>query len=127
MLGLMVGMALAGCGKKPAAPAAPTTMQVYGKGEAVVNRLVKGDFAWVTQQFDPTMQKALPETQLKSTWDSVVAQYGAFQSQQMVATSKERGLDVAMVTCQFAKARLKVKVVFNKKLQISGLWINPAN
>jgi len=116
-------LTLTACSKRPAGP---TTTQVYDKGKAVVAMLAKGDFAGVTSQFDPTMQKVLPEQQLKAAWDSLVSKNGAFQAQQMVSNAKEGGLDVATVTCQFAQGRQKVKIVFNQQLQISGLWIQPS-
>ena len=90
-----------------------------------VNLLVKRDFAKAVENFDETMKKALPAEKLQETWDSLIAQTGAFKQQ--TGTRKEKYLqyDIVFVTCKFEKGPLDVKVVYNDKKQVSGLFFVP--
>jgi hypothetical protein len=44
--------------------------------------MAKGDFAKATGSFDAAMLKALPEAELKNTWEKVQAQVGAYKKQE---------------------------------------------
>jgi hypothetical protein len=38
---------------------------------------------------------------------------------------KEQGYNVVYVTCTFEKSQLDIKVVYNDKQEVSGLWFLP--
>jgi uncharacterized protein len=94
--------------------------------EQFVQRLASGDFSAAADGFDATMKSALPAEKLKQTWESLVAQAGPFKTRLSTRTQRLGKYDVALVTCQFDKAKLDVKVVFNRQQQISGLFFVPA-
>jgi hypothetical protein len=88
--------------------------------------LVKGDYESAGQKFDPTLRQALPEKTLTATWQSVLGQYGEFKEQVAVRKEPVPPYTAVFVTVQFAKAVLDIKVVFNAKNEIAGLFFQPA-
>jgi dienelactone hydrolase len=96
------------------------------RAKTFVNQLDKGDFAAATQQFDATMQKAMPQEKMRATWQALVGQVGAFKQQVGTRATKAQGYDIVFVTCQFAQAKIDVKVVFDGQKKIAGLFFLPA-
>ncbi|MGB7054614.1 MAG: DUF3887 domain-containing protein [bacterium] len=92
---------------------------------AFVELLVKGDYANAFATFDATMKGAMPEDAVSAAWESLLAQAGEFNKIIGVRQAKEQGYDVVYVTCGFEKSQLDVKVVFNEKKEVSGLWFLP--
>lgn len=109
------------------AGASPTTGDVIAAGSQFVELLAKEDFAGAVSRFDATMTKAMPEPQLKTTWQTVQRQAGAFQKQLGTTTSKLGAYDVVLVNCQFEHAALIVKVVFNAAGKVAGLFFLPGS
>ncbi len=99
---------------------------VVSAGQDFVNLLVKGDFATAVTRYDDTMATALPEPKLRAAWDTVESQAGDFQRQLRARTEKDREYDVVLVTCQFEKAVLDTKVVFDANGKVAGLFFLPA-
>jgi pimeloyl-ACP methyl ester carboxylesterase len=92
--------------------------------KAFVELLDQGEYAKATQGFDAAMLKALPPDELKKTWEKVLGQAGAFQKQLGTRVEK-RKYDNVFVTCQFAKAKVDARVVFDKDAKITGLFFAP--
>jgi dienelactone hydrolase len=103
------------------APADPAT-----RAGAFVTTLSRGDFAAAVADFDDTMRKVLPAEKLKSVWESVTGQFGAYQKQTGTRTETKGRLQIAFVTCQFEKRPLDVRVVFNGENKVSGLQFLPS-
>lgn len=99
---------------------------VAAAGQDFVNLLAKGDFATAVTRYDDTMAAALPEPKLREAWDTLESQAGDFQRQLRVRTEKVREYDVVLVTCQFEKAMVDAKVVFNASGKVAGLFFLPA-
>lgn len=99
-------------------------------GKATLTMLVKRDFAGVVKNFDDTMKKALPAGKLQEAWDAVNTQAGPFQRQlgarQEQAEEGGQKYDVVIVTCQFQKAKVDAKVVYNTAGKIAGLFFMPS-
>jgi hypothetical protein len=96
-----------------------------GPGRGFVEMLVKGDYAAAVAKFDKTMKGVMPEAKLAEAWLSLLQQVGPFDKIDSVSQKKEQGYDVVYVTCVFERARVNVKVVYNTKKEISGLWFVP--
>jgi hypothetical protein len=103
------------------AEAAPAEVQ----NNEVVELLVKEEFAKVTDNFDETMKAALPAEKLGEVWKATIEQAGAFKKQLGSRQEKELEYDVTFVTCEFEKGNLDVKLVYNDKKQIAGMFIVP--
>lgn len=87
-----------------------------------VQSMADGKFADATAQFDAVMKGAMSTEQLKTTWDGVVGQCGAFKRIGETRTAKEGGFDCVYVPCEFEKVTLDVKVVYDADGKIGGLW-----
>jgi dienelactone hydrolase len=109
---------------QPQLPAQRTELQTAAK--AFVDLLHKGDFDAAVKDFDATMAKAMPPAQLKATWQTVGTQAGAYQRQLGVRNEQVGKYIVIVVTCQFEKAKLDTRVVFDRENHIAGLQIVPA-
>ncbi len=94
--------------------------------QSFVELLGKGDFAAAKDRFDATMKSALPEEKLREVWRSLEGQAGAFKKQTATRITKQLGYDVVLVTCQFEKAMLDVKVVFAADGLVAGLFFVPS-
>jgi Protein of unknown function (DUF3887) len=102
----------------------PATLEQSAK--SFIDMLNKGDFAKATTSFDEAMLKAMPAEELKKTWDTLVTQIGAFKSQLSARTEKSGDHALVFVTCEFAKAKVDARVVFDKAGKVSGLFFNAA-
>ncbi len=98
---------------------------VTAPGREFVEALVRGDYAACVAKFDATMKDVMPEAKLAEAWGSLLQQVGAFQKISSVSQRKEQGYDVAYVLCAFEKTAVNVKVVYNAKMEVSGLWFVP--
>ncbi|MGO9201878.1 MAG: alpha/beta fold hydrolase [Limisphaerales bacterium] len=111
----------------PSRSAAPSeTNDVVSSGRQFVDLLAKGNFARAVTQFDPTMTKAAPEAKLGDIWQGLQAQTGAFKRALGARAEKLMGYDIVLVTCEFARTNLDVKVVFNSNRQVAGLFFVPS-
>jgi dienelactone hydrolase len=95
-------------------------------GDEFVALLVKGDFASAVARYDKTMKTALPEPKLREAWDSLQAQAGPFKKRLQTRVQKVGGYDVVLVTCEFERAKLDAKVVFNSQGEVAGLFFLPS-
>jgi dienelactone hydrolase len=94
--------------------------------KAFVTALADGRFADAAKDFDDAMKKALPNDKLEELWKKVETQVGPLQKQLGVRVENEAPFVIAYVRCQFGKALLDVKVVFDKQNRITGLNFVPA-
>src|SRR5262245_25818637 len=110
MLASMLFAALAGM-LQPQAPDLHADLQATA--ETFIETMNQGDFDTAVKGFDATMTRVMPAPQLKKTWQTVTSQAGAYQKQ-LSARAEPIGKYIAViVTCQFEKAKLDVRVVFD--------------
>ncbi len=95
--------------------------------KTVINSFQKAEYSKIVLLFDETMKTALPEAKLKSVWDDLNSKCGEYQKFSEIAEGKIQIYDVTYVLCHFEKVNLKMKVVFNDKNQIAGLFFIPEN
>jgi hypothetical protein len=90
-----------------------------------VELLDNGEFAKATNAFDAEVLKAMPAEELKKTWETIVSKAGAFKRQLGARSGKSGEHELVDVQCEFAKAKIDVRVVFNKEGKIGGLFFVP--
>jgi hypothetical protein len=108
----------------PAQPGEQTT-DLSGAGAAFVDLLAKKDFAAAEARFDPTMKSALPEATLRAVWEELLGKAGPYQKQLRTRVEKQGGYDVVFVTCQFEKKLIDMKVVYDSRQRVTGLFYLP--
>lgn len=99
---------------------------VSGFGTRFVDLLAKEDFAGAYARFDATMKKAMPEATLRASWQALLKQAGPLQKQLGARVEEQAGYTIVFVTCQFEQAALDIKVVFDAKRQVAGLFYVPS-
>src|SRR6516165_10999562 len=85
------------------------------RARAFVELVAKNDFEGAAKQYDEAMTKALPPAKLGETWKKIVDESGPFQKQLGTRTEKVGKFDIVIVTCQFEKDKLDVRVVFDSE------------
>lgn len=96
-----------------------------GKAESLVRALVKGDYATASKDFDANMKAAMTPARFEQVRSLLAQQVGAFKSITGSRTASEQGYETVYVACQFERAVIDMKVVFNDKGQVGGLWTVP--
>jgi len=119
LIGLLAAFLLAGCSPTPPRDESQAATEFLGL-------LARGQFPKAAQQFDGAMTAALPSEKLQKTWEVLVSRAGPFQQQDHSRLSQEAGYNVVYVTCKFERSLVDMKVVFNAKKQIAGLFFGPA-
>ena len=89
--------------------------------------MAAGKHADAVKMMDAKVASALPESQLKATWESLISQVGAFDGIAASRIADESGFKVVYVTCRFKSAILDTKVVFDAAGLVSGLWFVPSS
>ncbi|OGF64556.1 MAG: hypothetical protein A2Y62_06920 [Candidatus Fischerbacteria bacterium RBG_13_37_8] len=92
------------------------------QGVKFVHLLSVGDYKTAVAKFDETMKQAMPEDKIRQVWKTVIATYGPFKKQTEVRVEKLQEYDVVFVTCEFERSVLDIKVVYNGRKEVSGLW-----
>ncbi|OGD26381.1 MAG: hypothetical protein A2V57_03740 [Candidatus Aminicenantes bacterium RBG_19FT_COMBO_65_30] len=86
----------------------------------------KGDFALAARDFDETMLKVSGPDKLETMWKKQLpAQLGAFKKQDGARRDELQGYEIVLVTCEFEKATLDARVVFDKAGKIAGFGLVP--
>lgn len=126
LLGGLAGACLAACGAAGGAPDADPMAGLVDDARAFVELLVKEDYDGAVARFDATMRQAMPAPALKAAWQGLLAKTGAFREQTGVRTQGAGAFRIVLVTCAFERTPLDVKVVYDGKGQVTGLWFVPS-
>lgn len=120
-------LTLAGCAKKEEPPALePLEGDINALATEFIETLAAEDFQGATSYFDAEMLKALPAAQLEGAWKQVIGQFGAYKEEVTRKQEVSEGYDVIIVTAQFEKSPLNLRMVFNADHRMSGLFFQPA-
>ena len=122
LLALVLTISFISCGEKKDGPKVGDLTPL---ATGFVELLVKEDFANAVKNFDNTMKGVMSEVKLQEAWQGLLAQSGSFKKQTGVRQTQEQGFNIVLVTCEFEKSTLNIKVVFNNTNEISGLWFVP--
>jgi dienelactone hydrolase len=120
------GLLFTSCAKPPAVPSEPLPDSALdSRARTFVVLVSEGKHRDAVEMMDSKMASALPEDRLKSVWDALVSQVGAFGRITGVRPATESGYRVAYVTCEFESAAIDTKVVFDSDGNVTGLWFGP--
>jgi fermentation-respiration switch protein FrsA (DUF1100 family) len=109
----------------PQQQSTPHMDELISIAEEFVVALENGHYDDSVKHFDETMAKLAPPEKMKEVWKTLIKQVGSFKKQKGVWTESLPKYDIVYVTCEFEKATLDIKVVFNKNKQISGQFFVP--
>jgi dienelactone hydrolase len=94
--------------------------------KAFIATMVKEDFKAAAKDFDDTMVQASPPEKMEKVWKDVTASTGAFKKQGAAVKEKAGKYEAVVVTCEFEKASLDIRVVYDADGKIAGYFIKPA-
>lgn len=95
--------------------------------EKVLSNLVKEDFEACRVDFNSTMQSALPADKLQEVWNGLIKQVGAYKEPGETIEDTIQGYRVVYIILKFEESPFKLKVVFDDKDLIAGLFVVPVN
>jgi len=105
---------------------APTEDALTVKAREFLTALEKGDFKLAARDFDETMLKVSGPDKLETMWRTQLPpQLGAFKKQTAARREQFQGYEIVLVTCEFEKATLDTRVVFDKAGRIAGFGFVP--
>ncbi len=106
---------------------AQTDSALIGKAEAVLKNLQDGRYADVVKEFNPVVEKAIPEERLRAVWEMLTAQFGAVKSIDERRSGELKGYRAVELILAFEKERVVQRVVFDGDGKIAGLAYQPAS
>ncbi len=96
------------------------------KARAFLAALEKNDFQAAAKDFDATMLKLSGPDKLAEFWKSAPAQLSPFKRQTAARRDTLGSYDIVLVTCEFEKQTLDLRVVFDKDKKIAGFQFIPS-
>lgn len=113
--------------KNAKATATPMIEDVESTAKQFVVFLSKGEFDEANKMLAKIMVDGLKNQNftLEMIWSGVIAQSGKFKEIKGTNLTKEMGYKCVYVTCDFEKASLDVKVVFDEDKKVAGLFFFP--
>lgn len=91
----------------------------------LVSALAAGDFEAATRDFGDRMKAALPPDKLAATWQSLKEQTGALRGVESIEIQPADGNLLAVATATFEKTDLFIRVGFDPRGQVIGLFFAP--
>jgi len=90
---------------------------------AFIGDLATKNYAAVEQRFTDSVAQALPLEKFPSTWNSVLAQFGEFQSIESVSDRQVPPFDVFTAICRFAKMKGVLTITLDAQQRVAGFNI----
>ncbi len=104
----------------------PQAGSLERSASSFISLLDKKEYVKAANSFDAAMLKALPAGELKQSWEKVLFQAGTYKKQISNRRETSDKFESVYVTCEFAKMKLDVQVVFGMDGKIAGLFFKPA-
>jgi pimeloyl-ACP methyl ester carboxylesterase len=103
----------------------PAAALVVTRDRAIVDALVKRDFAAVSARFDATLREKVSIDRLAAVWSVIANDVGAFRTIDETRSfpSGEHDVDVSML--RFERGPEELTLSWNRAGAISGLWFHP--
>jgi hypothetical protein len=86
-----------------------------------VDHIAGGDYAACVLSFDSTVSRLMPESKVKELWKSLITQSGSFKGRTTTSTQKIQSFEMEIITCEFERDTLGMRIVVNPAGKIAGL------
>jgi hypothetical protein len=114
----------------PATPragsATPSDQGTEALARDIVNDLAARNFDKVEARYSDAVAQASPHGKLAEVWDQIGAQVGSFKSIRKVDLREAQGSRLAVLTCDFERGALAVKLAFGGDNHLVGIFFAPA-
>jgi dienelactone hydrolase len=98
------------------------SVETANAARAFVETMSRGEFESAGKNFDETMKTTFPPDKLRELWQTVNGQVGALKRVVGVRVERVGQYEAAIVTCEFEKSGIEMKVVYTGGGQITGLF-----
>jgi len=109
---------------QPDIPAIAST-PAQNLARTLIELLNQGNFDQALTNFSPQLQRILTAAQLQQAWSAIAEQLGEFEQVKAITQQTINGVEVIILTCQFATDSLRVQVAVDGNSQIAGLQFLP--
>lgn len=92
---------------------------------AFADLLLRSKFSEAEKRFTDQMRKALPAESLEKTWRSIEKSMGGFKRIASTETKHKGTLTAVILTAEFSKGSVDIRVVLNEKDEVAGLFFKP--
>src|SRR3954451_16463787 len=126
VLGLLLALLLSAAASAqlpPSITAPPAAKEPAAAATELIDRLAKGDFEGAASNFAGVMRTMAPPEKLSEIWTSLQAQMGPYERRTGVRTQKQGPYEMALVTAEFQRSTVDLKVVVEDKGRIPGFFI----
>lgn len=93
---------------------------------AFVDELSSGATAKAYARLDAAMARLVTEASLRAIWQQEATGNGGLVRTAGTRVERMDGFDIVLVRCEFARATVDVKVVFDAAGKVTGLWYVPS-
>jgi hypothetical protein len=118
LIALLVACAL------PVDAAPKAGADIVAVARETVARLERQDYAAVHASFNPRLQEAMPEADVRKVWTALVKKRGALKSTGGPVTRPNGKLRAVAIPAQFERGEVEIEVVFNDAGEVSGLLLH---
>lgn len=94
------------------------------KANEAIYLLKEERYAGLMLRMDPDMKRVLNEEKLMGLWDGLQMQFGDFKEIGKTQIVSKDSLVTTLTPIQFEKQKLGLKLVFNAKAEIMGIWLD---
>jgi len=103
----------------------PAEDEITLKARQFLEAMSREDFQGAVKDFGETMLKLSGPDKLAPFWKQFMTQVGAYKKQTAARRERQDPYDFVLVTCEFEKASLNARVVFDKDKKIAGFQFLP--
>lgn len=96
------------------------------KAKQFVAMLQEQDYEGAAATFDEKMTKLMSPSRLKGTWEELLSNLGPLKAIMAAKKEKIKNFDMVILLGKFEKTAFDIKLVFDKKQRVSGLFFAPA-
>jgi uncharacterized protein len=106
-------------------PNSPPSSPIEERAKTFVGELAQRSWEHPKTMFDAAMASAMPPAKVEAAWNTLETAGGAFLRVERTQLETQNGYRIALVTCGFARGERIVKVVYDEKNQVAGLFFLP--
>ena len=118
----ILALLVTGCSSRLPSEPMKTREELEEIARTFVISLAEDKYDDACELLDKKMEKALPASELKKIWTSLLSQAGNWGQITGMEFAEESGYRVIYVTGLFENGSVDIKVVFDDEAKIAGLW-----
>ena len=99
--------------------------KVFNYTQQIISQLENHHYDSISQQFDSTMLRQMNGESLGEAWESLINQFGDFDSFGKTNIDTTPGFYLSQTIVQYKKLKLLLSISFNDRFQIAGMFFYP--